>query len=69
MDDGLQALDGPGSGRTASGANRSTRMPQTVFFAGYSEVRHGFSEAALTRAHLTMTGRTFFIKLGYAWQP
>ena len=39
--------------------------PQTVLFAGYSE---NSVEDDFTR-DLEMTGRTFFLKLSYAWTP
>ena len=38
--------------------------PQTVVFAGYTDDRLG-----LDTVDLTPTGRTFFLKLGYNWQP
>lgn len=38
--------------------------PQTVVFAGYTDDRLG-----LETVNLTPTGRTFFLKLGYNWQP
>ena len=38
--------------------------PQTVAFLGYSDTRLGTSDVSLTQA-----GRTFFMKLGYAWRP
>jgi Domain of unknown function (DUF5916)/Carbohydrate family 9 binding domain-like len=38
--------------------------PQTVVFAGYTDDRLG-----LESVDLTPTGRTFFLKLGYNWQP
>ena len=36
--------------------------PQTVVFIGYSDTALGFEDLSLTRI-----GRTFFVKLGYAW--
>jgi len=36
--------------------------PRTVFFAGYSDNYNGLQNVSLTR-----TGRTFFLKIGYAW--
>jgi len=36
--------------------------PQTVVFVGYTDARTGREGVPLTR-----TGRTFFVKLGYAW--
>jgi hypothetical protein len=38
--------------------------PQTVVFAGYTDDRLG-----VNAVNLTPTGRTFFLKLGYNWQP
>ena len=38
--------------------------PQTVIFAGYSDLSLGNASIDLTRA-----SRTFFLKLGYAWLP
>ena len=38
--------------------------PQTVVFAGYTDDRLG-----IETIDLTPTGRTFFLKLGYNWQP
>jgi hypothetical protein len=38
--------------------------PQTVVFAGYTDDRLGRDAI-----QLTPTGRTFFLKLGYNWQP
>jgi hypothetical protein len=38
--------------------------PQTVALVGYSDNRIGTSDASLTQ-----TGRTFFVKIGYAWRP
>jgi hypothetical protein len=38
--------------------------PQTVVFAGYTDDRVG-----IETIDLTPTGRTFFLKLGYNWQP
>ncbi|HEX2092100.1 MAG TPA: DUF5916 domain-containing protein [Longimicrobiaceae bacterium] len=37
--------------------------PQTVLFVGYTDNRLGLQDVDLTR-----TGRTFFVKLGYAWR-
>ena len=36
--------------------------PRTVFFAGYSDNYNGLQNVSLTQ-----TGRTFFLKIGYAW--
>jgi len=36
--------------------------PQTVVFVGYTDSRSGLEDVPLTQ-----TGRTFFVKLGYAW--
>ena len=36
--------------------------PQTAIFVGYSDVQQGLEDVPLTR-----TGRTFFVKVGYAW--
>jgi hypothetical protein len=38
--------------------------PQTVVFAGYTDDRLGRDEI-----QLTPTGRTFYLKMGYNWQP
>jgi len=43
--------------------------PQTVLFVGYSDGRLGTLDATLTRTPVTLTGRTLFLKLGYAWRP
>ncbi len=37
--------------------------PQTVLFAGYTDTRLGAADY-----DLTLAGRTFFLKLGYAWR-
>lgn len=43
--------------------------PRTVLFLGYSDRRQGLTELDDTRTALTPTERTFFFKLGYAFQP
>ncbi len=43
--------------------------PQTVLFLGYSDNRLGFLNADRIRTEMTPRGRTFFMKLGYAWRP
>jgi hypothetical protein len=43
--------------------------PQTVLFLGYSDDSIGLTTPELTRTDLTRQGRTFFLKLGYAWRP
>jgi len=39
-----------------------TYIPQTVLFLGYSD-----NSAAVSSASLVRAGRTFFLKIGYAW--
>jgi hypothetical protein len=41
--------------------------PQTVFFAGYSGTRLGGTTLEGETYPLTEAGRTFFLKVGYAW--
>jgi len=43
--------------------------PQTVVFVGYSDGRLGTLDETFTRTPVTLTGRTLFLKLGYAWRP
>lgn len=43
--------------------------PRTVLFLGYSDDRQGHTELDGTRTSLTPTGRTFFLKMGYAFRP
>jgi len=43
--------------------------PQTVVFLGYTDDRSGLTEAPDRRVSLEPRGRTFFLKLGYAWRP
>ena len=43
--------------------------PQTVLFVGYSEGRNGLLDHTGVDTPLTTTGRTFFLKLGYAFRP
>ena len=43
--------------------------PQTVFFLGYSQDGEGLVDVDRLRVPLTTRGRTFFLKLGYAWRP
>ena len=43
--------------------------PQTVLFVGYSDSRLGTLDEALVRTPVALTGRTLFLKLGYAWRP
>ncbi|HSM60639.1 MAG TPA: DUF5916 domain-containing protein [Longimicrobiales bacterium] len=43
--------------------------PQTVLFLGYSEGRSGLRDGEGVDVPLTTTGRTFFLKLGYAVRP
>jgi hypothetical protein len=43
--------------------------PQTVLFVGYSDGRLGTLDETFTRTPVTLTGRTLFLKLGYAWRP
>jgi len=43
--------------------------PQTVVFLGYSDDSSGFLDFDGLRTDLSRTGRTFFLKLGYAWRP
>jgi hypothetical protein len=39
--------------------------PQTVLFVGYTDSRYGVNDG-VNNTDLTQTGRTFFMKLGYA---
>lgn len=43
--------------------------PQTVAFLGYTDNRVGSTTEAFERTPLTLTGRTFFVKFGYALRP
>lgn len=43
--------------------------PLTVVFLGISDDRLSFEEHLGTRVGLTPRGRTYFLKLGYAWRP
>jgi len=43
--------------------------PQTVLFVGYADGRLGTLDETLTRTPVTLTGRTLFMKVGYAWRP
>lgn len=43
--------------------------PQTLLFLGYSEDGTGFTDEDRRRVPLTTTGRSFFVKIGYAWRP
>lgn len=43
--------------------------PLTVVFVGVSDDRLSFEEHLGPRVGLTPRGRTFFLKLGYAWRP
>ncbi len=43
--------------------------PQTVLFAGYSDDRDGLIDAQGRDVPLRPLGRTFFLKLGYAFRP
>ena len=43
--------------------------PQTVVFLGYSDNSLGVLTQDLVRTELSRNGRTFFLKLGYAWRP
>jgi Domain of unknown function (DUF5916)/Carbohydrate family 9 binding domain-like len=43
--------------------------PQTVLFLGYTDSRDGQIDPDFNRVPLTQTGRSFFLKLGYAWRP
>ncbi len=43
--------------------------PLTVVFLGVSDDRLSFEEHLGARVGLTPRGRTFFLKLGYAWRP
>ncbi len=43
--------------------------PQTVVFLGYTEGRDGLADREGSHVPLTTTGRTFFLKLGWAVRP
>ena len=43
--------------------------PLTVLFVGVSDDRAGFESTLGDRTELTPQGRSFFLKLGYAWRP
>ena len=43
--------------------------PQTVLFLGYTQEGTGFLGADTVQVPITTRGRTFFMKLGYAWRP
>jgi hypothetical protein len=43
--------------------------PQTALFLGYADDRLGLTDEQLDRTALTQTGRSFFLKVGYAWRP
>lgn len=43
--------------------------PQTALFLGYGDQRDGRIDAAGLRSPVRLTGRTLFLKLGYAWRP
>ncbi len=43
--------------------------PQTVFFLGYTDDRAGLSLETDRRLRIEPTGRTLFVKVGYAWRP
>jgi hypothetical protein len=43
--------------------------PQTLVFLGWSDDRAGASDLPARELSLEPRGRTFFLKLGYAWRP
>lgn len=43
--------------------------PQTAMFLGYADDRLGLTDEQLDRTALTQTGRSVFLKVGYAWRP
>lgn len=43
--------------------------PQTLLYLGYADGRDGVTAADGSTTPLTLTSRTFFAKLGYAWRP
>jgi hypothetical protein len=42
--------------------------PRTVLFLGYSDNSMGGEFFGLDRVDITRVNRTFFLKIGYAWQ-
>lgn len=43
--------------------------PQTLLYLGYADNRFGFADTEQSVVPLTLTSRTFFLKLSYAWLP
>jgi hypothetical protein len=59
---GDPAIDGDGRSLFTQLLFSYKLNPQTVLFLGYQDDRLGEADLALEQ-----TGRTFFLKLGYAW--